>query len=915
MDISACIGSTGSADGFDLYFDNDIDIIATTVTEVTASGTGNVATVSVEDGVWEATFDAYNPLTNSPYFENSGWGLDCIEFGVITDGNPEGTSLCSAGMNEDCIGWTFNDVFITCGTIPGACAANYTCTDNGVIDGNVIDAGQNCNFATFNDEIIELTVTCASNINFTLTQNGAGGWYGDSYLTVALSCCSGPIEQGQAFLAGIITIDTYLEPGTYFVIVDIDATNGFPGDYILEITSETSSAPITVANAGEDQFICQTTTNLNANTTSAKEVGTWSVISGNGDVTDLSNPMTTVSNLSNGINIFNWNIANECNDSNDEVNVEVANVSINIPDVVYCLDDIPLDALGGNGGPGIWSVTPELNITIDDINAENTFASVSAYGTYTFTYDCCGQLFSQEVSVESIPPVVSSPENNYYCLESFELFAQVEGNPGYWEANGPFIASFDNPTSLNPTVTVGGYGSYEFIYYGCGSSDSVTINMLSSTPTASGPAEVECVLETFNLSATSNGDPGFWSVEGPGNVVFDDQGSQNTSVYVDNYGAYYFTYNGCGTSSEPILIDILPIPPEIMFPEENIVIYCELESILSASLLGDPGYWGYTGPGNATFSDPGSGIFNNDYSQTTLVTVDQYGTYEFIYYGCGSASSSISIDFNTLTPSIINEENIYCQYTTSLTALTEGSTSVEWFINSTPNGANATFTNPYSLNTEMTVSEYGTYELGLNWCGNIVLTEINFLPEAPHIIAPNFQDCILTATLVAYTDDPTGGGPWTQTSGESGAIFSTPNSHITEVTVPSFGVYTFAYPGCESITSINVAFECPLVFPNVITPNGDGNNEFFIIQNLNPQIYTESVLTIYNRWGVIVYSAIGYGLNEDWWNGKITYKNEPVNDGVYYYILEVFNSAIMQKEEYSGEINIFNSNSSSSNED
>ena len=42
MDITACIGSSGSADGFDLYFNNDINIIGTSVTEVTATGTNNI---------------------------------------------------------------------------------------------------------------------------------------------------------------------------------------------------------------------------------------------------------------------------------------------------------------------------------------------------------------------------------------------------------------------------------------------------------------------------------------------------------------------------------------------------------------------------------------------------------------------------------------------------------------------------------------------------------------------------------------------------------------------------------------------------------------------------------------------------------------------------------------------------------
>ena len=242
------------------------------------------------------------------------------------------------------------------------------------------------------------------------------------------------------------------------------------------------------------------------------------------------------------------------------------------------------------------------------------------------------------------------------------------------------------------------------------------------------------------------------------------------------------------------------------------------------------------------------------------------------------------------------------------------SQSVEWFINDSPNGANISFSNTQALDTEMTVSEYGIYEVGLTACGLTSFIEILFEPVAPHLIAPNFQNCILTATLLAYTDDPSGGGPWTQTGGQAGAIFSNANSYITEVTVPAPGLYNFSFEGCDTMSNISIGFECPLVIPNSLTPNGDGNNDMFIIDNLNPEIYSESILTIYNRWGAIIYTAVGYGLNEEWWNGKTTYKNEKVSDGVYFYVLEVFNKVKLQQEEYTGDINIFISNSSSDND-
>jgi gliding motility-associated-like protein len=64
-------------------------------------------------------------------------------------------------------------------------------------------------------------------------------------------------------------------------------------------------------------------------------------------------------------------------------------------------------------------------------------------------------------------------------------------------------------------------------------------------------------------------------------------------------------------------------------------------------------------------------------------------------------------------------------------------------------------------------------------------------------------------------------------------------------------------------------------FPNVITPNSDGVNDFFEIQNLPDN--TEVV--ILNRWGNVVFSSGNYQNN---WNGKDTSGKELV-DGVYTY--------------------------------
>jgi gliding motility-associated-like protein len=70
-------------------------------------------------------------------------------------------------------------------------------------------------------------------------------------------------------------------------------------------------------------------------------------------------------------------------------------------------------------------------------------------------------------------------------------------------------------------------------------------------------------------------------------------------------------------------------------------------------------------------------------------------------------------------------------------------------------------------------------------------------------------------------------------------------------------------------------------FPTVITPNLDGKNDAFLIDNLN-EIYPDCRVTIINRWGSIVFKSAGY---ENPWNG--TFNNEDLPMGTYFFKIEL----------------------------
>jgi gliding motility-associated-like protein len=88
------------------------------------------------------------------------------------------------------------------------------------------------------------------------------------------------------------------------------------------------------------------------------------------------------------------------------------------------------------------------------------------------------------------------------------------------------------------------------------------------------------------------------------------------------------------------------------------------------------------------------------------------------------------------------------------------------------------------------------------------------------------------------------------------------------------------------------------LLPNLITPDGDGKNDKWI---LNYKINLDgSDLVIFNRWGETVYEASNY-TND--WDGTYKTSGKALPDDTYYYVLKVPNH---QNYIYKGAINILN---------
>lgn len=117
--------------------------------------------------------------------------------------------------------------------------------------------------------------------------------------------------------------------------------------------------------------------------------------------------------------------------------------------------------------------------------------------------------------------------------------------------------------------------------------------------------------------------------------------------------------------------------------------------------------------------------------------------------------------------------------------------------------------------------------------------------------------------------------------------------------VDSSGLYKITIDDgvCISSDSVYIDMPDPLFIPNVFSPNDDQLNDVFTIRGLNRCL--EMTLSIYNRWGTLIYET--KQPNIEYWNGFIKNEDKKVSPGTYYYII----SSSDGSEKLNGKIQVF----------
>jgi len=271
---------------------------------------------------------------------------------------------------------------------------------------------------------------------------------------------------------------------------------------------------------------------------------------------------------------------------------------------------------------------------------------------------------------------------------------------------------------------------------------------------------------------------------------------------------------------------------------------------------------------------------NND---TTIViqpdTVGPFGyTFEVLdSYGC---SYDTTIFVNVITPASVMPNTTACLGNEVDFSGTYAPLGGNWWVEGP---GSVTFTpNQTALNPTISVIQGGLYTFYFAdvECGDTNTVEV-FYSGTPDVGVFYEGDSTINEVTIC-TDDVitlTAEGQdadtylWNIPGGNSDSI-------VVSSSIPSEIYYEMVATGFCGVASdgITVIIEdCEI--PNVITPNGDGQNDLFLTNYANH--HNDVDLKIYNRWGRVVYKNANY---DNTWNG-VNMNGNKVAPGTYYYVM------------------------------
>ena len=482
--------------------------------------------------------------------------------------------------------------------------------------------------------------------------------------------------------------------------------------------------------------------------------------------------------------------------------------------------------------------------------------------------------------------IVMMTDSTNICYDTITLFISypqidniIENNPTCGSSNGSLDASasggaggytysIDNGLNFQPTGTFSGLGinNYTVILVdqnNCSDTmqaaligvDSVVIsNMVVTTTT--------CGLDNGIIDLTITGGTPTYQYSLTNGSTFSASPVFNNLV-PGTYQVYVEDVNGCFDSTTAT---IYPSANPLLGQTTSTLEFCSLQdgSISTSATLGVAPYVFVLHQGPTLVATSPTGAFDNLHSGSYWVTViDQIGCADSILMVVDSIPAPISPMVDTVLCNLTLQTFGVLSYTGS-----------NWSANST----DITFSNASGQNPLITADNSGIYLINLQdtVCNFNETFSLTFVAD-PFTSIIDTTLCIgETATLAAVQQPQNVSYLWS-----TGA--TTPTIQVTEP--GNYLISTSNMCGTVLDTASIDFYFCDIDLPNVFTPNGDGNNDYFQMLFYGGLSTFECIIV--NRWGNTVREFNNPAFQ---WDGTDE-KGDQMEEGVYFYVARTVTNA------------------------
>jgi gliding motility-associated-like protein len=518
-----------------------------------------------------------------------------------------------------------------------------------------------------------------------------------------------------------------------------------------------------------------------------------------------------------------------------------------------------------------------------------TTASLSAAPTTTTNYSvvftsvngCVSPSVSNNIVVKPYPVITGA--NDTICIGSSTTLATTVDLPGGTYSWAPIAAASSNVT-VAPTTTT----TYTVIYNLLNCQDTAQMTVLvNPIPVAQTSNGVICFGDSIDLVATANlpGGSYLWN-----NGVANDTNTvwPGTST---NYSVTY-TLNNCTSPAVTAQVTVHPIPVVTM----NGATICATDPVTitaTPDLLGGTYAWG-------------PNAVNGGSIQTFTPLQDTTLTVVYTLNNCPSLPESATVIVNPLPVVTFSATPVEgcAPLSVQFTAVDQTNATYSWSTSNALGASGAAPTMVFPVGGTFDVTLAATTALG---CYAIHTEPAFIYVEDLPVAAFESPINVFTqeAQYVMFSNQSLGATNYVWDFGDAQTSNDFEPSHVFQNTMNGYTITLTALTDlqCSDATTVSIGYQYnELVYiPNSFTPDGDLNNQVFcpvFFSGYDPANYE---LTIYNRWGEVIFESHNALVG---WDGSYGPDGIDAPLGLYNYRIVYKNPDLDERKVLTGHVNL-----------